>query len=584
MRTGRDEHCSGRGNDTGRAPSPSIPPHRIRYASPSSATSRSARGTGPVTRRLALLAAVALLGCGVAATSARAQTCYEDLGTISTRTEHTTRTSNLCWSSVVNRGWWSTNKSRAQDISFKAGVTAGYDISLMAFGGARRDAAHLLLRTGKHDVYGVVLAENFFEKPGCSPTRWPEPIERCNSRIRIKLTQGNWYTIQATRLGYGTTDGVGNLKLVVKPDTTPPSVVAASHIPAANATNVATGTNIGVTFNERVKKGTGNIILSAPGTTALTIPVTDPRVVVSDMTVSSGGEPALVSRMMVFPGNDNRLLPGKRYTATIKASAIIDGFDRPMASDATWVFDTVSLATCYTDLGLVTRSAGKSVSTRTSPLCDASSGLTWQRGAAPLGAKSRFFSFQPEHNGLWRITVDATDPSSWRNHAHLVLREGAQKMEGATTIRQAGSAHPQRPAILWHILDSSKTYTIEASRNGWASRNPAGEVVGGAGAGRITVSIEADNTPPVRQVVSPANGARNVTTGQVMVVTFDETVEKGIDFSTKISIAKNNTTIMDVPFNKIRFAGRTVTIDLGEPLDMGTNYQVAIPSVVSLTK
>jgi hypothetical protein len=69
-------------------------------------------------------------------------------------------------------------------------------------------------------------------------------------------------------------------------DTSPPTI--ASLNPASNATNVPVTTNLAVTFNEGIVKGTGDIILklSSNNSTVQTIPVTDSAVVVAGATAT----------------------------------------------------------------------------------------------------------------------------------------------------------------------------------------------------------------------------------------------------------------------------------------------------------
>jgi methionine-rich copper-binding protein CopC len=71
---------------------------------------------------------------------------------------------------------------------------------------------------------------------------------------------------------------------VVAPDVTPPTVN--SYSPTDNSTNVSRSSNLVLTFNENVQKGTGNIIIKEAGVTTQTIDVTSASVNVSGNTAT----------------------------------------------------------------------------------------------------------------------------------------------------------------------------------------------------------------------------------------------------------------------------------------------------------
>ena len=92
-----------------------------------------------------------------------------------------------------------------------------------------------------------------------------------------------------------------------QPDTIAPTL--ASSVPADNATAVAIGSNIVLTFSEAVQKGTGNILISN-GTDTRTIPVGDAQIAVSGNTVT------------INPTSD--LLPNSTYYVQMASGVMKD--------------------------------------------------------------------------------------------------------------------------------------------------------------------------------------------------------------------------------------------------------------------
>ena len=70
----------------------------------------------------------------------------------------------------------------------------------------------------------------------------------------------------------------------VNPDLAAPIVTAYS--PADNSTNISISSNLQLTFNESVQKGSGNIVIKQGGVTTQTISVSDAIVTVSGNTVT----------------------------------------------------------------------------------------------------------------------------------------------------------------------------------------------------------------------------------------------------------------------------------------------------------
>lgn len=111
------------------------------------------------------------------------------------------------------------------------------------------------------------------------------------------VVQLRWITWRGAQAGNSSGIGLDNISITGTPgggpDTTPPAV--SSLTPADNATNVSTATNLQVTFNEPVVKGTGNILVKrlSDGSTFQTIDVTSAAVTVSSSTATITINPLL---------------------------------------------------------------------------------------------------------------------------------------------------------------------------------------------------------------------------------------------------------------------------------------------------
>ncbi len=119
----------------------------------------------------------------------------------------------------------------------------------------------------------------------------------------------------------------------VPSDTTPPTVSTLS--PADNATNVAVGSNLAVTFNENIVKGAGNILIrrTSDNTTAFTIDVTSSTVTVSGAVLT------------IDPPSD--LGSSTEYYVQIPSGAVTDTTGNAFAgiTDTTsWSFTTAAAA------------------------------------------------------------------------------------------------------------------------------------------------------------------------------------------------------------------------------------------------
>lgn len=146
-------------------------------------------------------------------------------------------------------------------------------------------------------------------------------------------TTGTYY-IAAGATGSGT----GSYTVAVQTTVDSSAPIRLATNPADNATGIAVGQNLTLTFNEAIRAGTGNFVLSN-GTSTIQISVTDTsQVSISGQTVT------------LNPTAD--LAPGTTYSVTYAAGVIEDlaGNDVAALTSATdWTFTTASAGTTPTD-------------------------------------------------------------------------------------------------------------------------------------------------------------------------------------------------------------------------------------------
>ena len=147
------------------------------------------------------------------------------------------------------------------------------------------------------------------------------------------LTAAQLALISAAGFGSFTLDANGYLTANVS-DITPPIISSLS--PADNATGVAAGANLVLTFNETIAPGTGSItIRNLTDSTQSTIAVTDA------MHVSLSGAVLTIN-------STADLVPGKSYAIRIDTGAVMDQVGNVfagIADDTTWNFATAAPAT-----------------------------------------------------------------------------------------------------------------------------------------------------------------------------------------------------------------------------------------------
>ena len=358
-------------------------------------------------------------------------------------------------------------------------------------------------------------------------------------------------------------------------DTTPPLLASLSPLsPADNSTNVATNSNLVLTFNEMVVPGSGNILLhnTSDGTTK-NIAVTD----TSQVTFSG-------NQVTINPSND--LAAGSSYYVTIASGVIRDvaGNNYAGISNSTsFSFTTdapVSGGGGATPTNLVVNGGFEtgdftgwmlsgnvgvgSYGPQTYIFSAAQSGQ-YAAGLGPMGSDGTLSQDLPTTAGQ-HYTLDF-----WLANASGGPDDCTVKWNGQTLL-----------ALVNEPVQGYTEYTFD--------------VIGAAGTSHLefdfrqdpshwsldSISVTSlDTTPPVLTSVSPADNSTGVAPSSNLVLTFSETVLPG---SGNIVIRNSNGTIaQSIPVtntNQVSFSGNQVTINPSSNLAAGSGYYVNIASGV----
>ena len=115
-------------------------------------------------------------------------------------------------------------------------------------------------------------------------------------------------------------------------DETPPTLLRQS--PSANASNVATNSNVNLTFSESIQAGSGNVVLKKNGTTDRTIDISDNQVIINGSTLT------------LDPSTD--LTGGATYTLEMASGVVKDMAGNAYAGLSNYSFSTQANAVAPT--------------------------------------------------------------------------------------------------------------------------------------------------------------------------------------------------------------------------------------------
>ena len=307
-------------------------------------------------------------------------------------------------------------------------------------------------------------------------------------------------------------------------DTTGP--ILASSMPADNATGVAVGADIMLTYGEAVQAGTGDITLAASGGDTITIDVTSAQVSIAgiDNTV-----------VTINPTVD--LAVGTTYTLTVTAGAIIDASRNP------GVVETFSFST-------------RAAADTTAPTV--SSSVPAQDGAAVKSTNIVLTYSESVQRGTGSITIT---PASGDAISIPVTNTVQVTISGAVvTINPTND------------LQTNVRYTVSI---------PAGAIrdLSGNGAGVFALSFDTTlmTIPSISRTV-PIGGATDFENTANIMLTYSEAVQAGSGSITIAPDGSGNTITIAVGGTQVSITGAVVTINPPASLATSTAYTLTVPA------
>ena len=346
--------------------------------------------------------------------------------------------------------------------------------------------------------------------------------------------------------------------VTVTQDVHPPE--ATSFTPATNTMDVASDTNLVLTFNEDVWPGTGIIEIrrSNDDVTVQTIDVTSPAVTVAGAVVT-------INPPVSLPA-------GTSYYVLINSGAVDDlsgnawtGID----DTTTWNFTTASLPAWTIDDG----DAGYQ-------------DTLWSVGGAAggyLGDYRTRGAGTGSHTATWTVTGLAAGIyqvfTTWVPASNRATNSPYRILDSATelaTVRINQRVVPDDVQAEGHAWEQLGTFTVTSGTLVVELSNAAdGFVI--ADAVRL-VTWEDVYPPDVENFTPPAN-TTDVPPNTHLVITFNENVRLGSG-SIVINRSTNDETVqtIDVPSSAVTIEGAVVTIDLPADLASNTSYYVLIGS------
>ncbi len=324
----------------------------------------------------------------------------------------------------------------------------------------------------------------------------------------------------------------GNWNFTVKPASTPvddkPPVITARE-PDNDADDIAVNTRLVIDFNEKVRKGQGNITLSQAGNSE--------NISVNSQQVSIAG-----SRATIAPAKD--FAYNSPVTVAIAAGVFQDEQGNPFAGSNDWTFRTAEAAD----------EAAPAVA-NLSPADEATQ--------VAKNAKLEITFGEEVQAGTGNITITVN---------------GTPQTVDVTT--NAVKINKEKVTIDAANFPAGATVSVVVPAG--AFEDAAGNDFAGLAAGNWNFTVEpaptpADNTAPVVADLSPANGATNVAAvTSSLEITFDENINKGTGSITITGTGFTQT--VDVTTNAVRIAGKKATIDVTQTLPFATAISVAVPA------
>jgi hypothetical protein len=402
------------------------------------------------------------------------------------------------------------------------------------------------------------------------------------------------------------------------PDVTAP--LATGFSPLDDATGVSNSATPSITFNEAVKKGTGNILIKNSGGIFDTIAVTSTQVVVAGSTVT-------ITPTTPFVNSTG-------YYLEIPSGAIEDiaGNDYAGISDpTTWNFTTgitqqPYVATNVTSATGAARPTGGSVSAdhyaegsalgtfavysianfrfnkvdfvlpgsaNIDNIVTAEYTLTTNNRTFAAGSTLEFFLTTDQMNGNFTGKTFDTATTNGINNANYTFAPvslGVFPFTPATTGAQGGlpntftlNLSAVEPALLaqlnagaeFSIILAATTPTTAITYSGKGNTFDPGDP-----SLKLTVNQTpgTDNTVPTVAAFTPADGFSGFPLSSNLSIRFNELVQKGASGTISIFNTSGNVLVeaIDVTSTQVTVSNATVTIDPTSPLVSGNTYYVQV--------
>ena len=359
-----------------------------------------------------------------------------------------------------------------------------------------------------------------------------------NNTISLNaITTSNLTFASGNKTGSTTAGGAQTIKDVTGP-------IVSVYSPLDNATGITINSDLVLTFNENIQKGTGNITIKkiADNSTVQTIDVTS-----GDVTVNS-------TTLTINPPSD--LSIGTRYYINIASGALQDLQSNNyagIADNSTWNFTTVA----------------PTVTNVTSTNADG-----YYKIGDPI-----------------TVNVTFTDPVTVAGTPRILLEMGTtDRFANYTTGSGTSTISLVYPAIQTGDNNSDLDYvatgslglnsgTINSSDGIAATLTLPAPGSANSIAGQKAIIV--DGVLPTVSTYSPTDGNTSVTVNQNLILTFTENVKVGSAGNIVIYNGVG-TAFETIPYNdaRVSFSTNTVTIDPSGTFSYSSDYYVQIANTV----
>ncbi|QHT71575.1 T9SS type A sorting domain-containing protein [Rhodocytophaga rosea] len=373
-----------------------------------------------------------------------------------------------------------------------------------------KGTGNILIRQGNTILQTIAVTNASVTVSGNTLTINPAANLPAGTLLNVQLEDGTVKDLAGNTFAGITNTTTWRFTTIAPADTTPP--VLSSLSPVNGAVNVTVNTNLSLTFNETIKKKTGDITLTVNGT-AQAIPVTDASVTVSGNTVT------------INPASDFPF--GAQVSVEIPAGVISDvaGNNFGGITAAQWAFTIVppvdNTAPTVTAFSPADNSIDVEVNTDLV--------ITFSE---PIDKGTGTIEIRQE--GTLQ-TIQVTDPS-------VTISGNTVTINPASDFEYEASVNIQMPSGVF----------ADKAGNPYAG-------IASAGIWNFETADLPDQVPPAITTFSPADNAQNVKSAENLVITFSEPVKKGTG---TISISQNGTVQqISVSDAAVTVAGNVVTIN-----------------------